>query len=80
MNGVFSVGMKTASAFFRYFWMFPVFIIGSTPVPSLLFGRLTRADGVGAEFLRAVLVAVSLALCFLMLVGESYNPFLYFRF
>jgi alginate O-acetyltransferase complex protein AlgI len=80
MNGVPATDMKTASAFFRHFWMFPVFIIGSSPIPGLLYERLTRADGTGAELLRAALIAVSLAICFLMLVGESYNPFLYFRF
>ena len=80
MNGVSGVGLKTASVFFRYFWMFPIFIVGSTPVPSLLFQRLTRGGSAGAEVVKAALIAVSLAACFLMLVGESYNPFLYFRF
>jgi alginate O-acetyltransferase complex protein AlgI len=76
-NGVFDIGMKTASVFFGNLWLFPFFILGSTPLPRLL---MQSPKGGAAELLKAALVVVSLAVCFLMLVGESYNPFLYFRF
>jgi alginate O-acetyltransferase complex protein AlgI len=79
LNPVPITDLKTASVFFQFFWMIPIFIVGSSPIPGRLFNELA-AKRIRLDFMRGALVAAILAVCFLLLVGESYNPFLYFRF
>ena len=57
-------------------------IIGSTPLPSQLFHKLnskSMLDG-SLDFARSILNVVLIICVISMLVGESYNPFLYYRF
>ena len=55
--------------------------VASTTVPKRLAARLIGRCSPGAETaLRALFYAAVLLLCFAFLVGDSYNPFLYFRF
>ncbi|MDR1135651.1 MAG: MBOAT family protein [Clostridiales Family XIII bacterium] len=79
MNPTPIIDLKTSSVFFQFFWMIPIFIIGSSPMPGKLFNKLL-AERPKLDFIRSILVAALLAVCFMLLVGESYNPFLYFRF
>lgn len=61
----------------QYFWLLPVFAVGATPYPAQLW---RRCQNYGLPLLRlAGLVALGI-LCVVLLVGQSYNPFLYFRF
>ena len=57
-------------------------IIASTPVPKMLFQKLNNNTVVNGnlDFVQ-IIFNVSLIFCIIsMLVGESYNPFLYYRF
>lgn len=55
--------------------------IASTTAPKRLAARLIGRCSPAAETaLRALFYAAVLLLCFAFLVGDSYNPFLYFRF
>ena len=57
-------------------------IIASTPVPKMLFQKLNDNKVVNGnlDFVQ-IIFNVSLIFCIIsMLVGESYNPFLYYRF
>ena len=67
----------------RIFWLAAA-ILFCMPVTQWLKGRLQRLQGEGAQALVCVgtaLMNISLLfVCTSMLVGDSYNPFLYFRF
>ena len=55
--------------------------IASTELPKKLFLRCTGAMNEKAAFvLKSVLTLALLALSMVFLIGDSYNPFLYFRF
>ena len=56
-------------------------LIGSTTLPARTWNRLTgRVSDRAAVILRTAGVTVILLLSVAFLVGDSYNPFLYFRF
>jgi alginate O-acetyltransferase complex protein AlgI len=67
---------RVESVFFSNIFLLTALIIASTPLPAKLAGRLRARVPV----LEPVCNALLLALCFTMLVGQTYNPFLYFRF
>lgn len=54
--------------------------VASTPVPSTIYRHLCKRHGVFAAVTQPVLIAAGLGVCFILLVGQTYNPFLYFRF
>ena len=57
-----------------------VLILGVTPIPKKLFGRVCfRMPSFGLA-LRNILSVLSLILCTAYLASDGYNPFLYFRF
>lgn len=57
-------------------------MIGSTPLPKLVVGKIneSRVGGKVMTVLAPVALCVLLAICTACLVDGSYNPFLYFRF
>ena len=67
----------------RIFWLAAA-ILFCMPVTQWVKGRLQRLQGEGAQALVCVGTALMnltlLFVCTSMLVGDSYNPFLYFRF
>jgi alginate O-acetyltransferase complex protein AlgI len=56
-----------------------VLILASTPLPKLAMERLRQNTRLAAV-IEPVGSAALLAICFTMLVGSSYSPFLYFKF
>lgn len=69
--------LRMVSVLQQYFWLLPVFALGATPYPAKLW-RCCQEHGLPLLQLTGVL-ALGL-LCVVLLVGQSYNPFLYFRF
>jgi alginate O-acetyltransferase complex protein AlgI len=61
-----------------------VSVIGATPIPKMLFGKLCEAkSNSGAKVMNIVEVVILpllLIVCTAHLVDGSFNPFLYFRF
>jgi alginate O-acetyltransferase complex protein AlgI len=57
-------------------WILPVFAVFSTRLPLTLFERLKARFPVAEPIINSILLCISFAL----LVGQSFNPFLYFRF
>lgn len=61
-------------------------VIGSTPLPAVLWGRLQkglrmlRGGDTAVHLLRAVFSVAVLLVCTAYIVDGSFNPFLYFRF
>lgn len=84
-RGAAFADMLAESVFFQYFWILPILAVGSAPWLRDLARKMERAvrrGGAGAwlEATEGILALALLGLCFLLLVGGSYNPFLYFRF
>ncbi|MDR2421519.1 MAG: MBOAT family protein [Oscillospiraceae bacterium] len=67
---------RAESVFFSNIFLLAALAISSTPYPARLASKL-RGKLPAAEPIRN---AALMLLCFTMLVGQSYNPFLYFRF
>lgn len=92
MNGLFlfiksAFGIDTPlydltvhSAFFTNLWLFIVCILASTPAPCTVYNYLCKKHRMFALISETALVVLGLGTCFILLVGQTYNPFLYFRF
>ena len=88
VGGLFGVGAKglfdSSTLYFAdsYAILLVLCIVGSTPLPKMLFNRFSDTK-VGKAAL-AVIEPVSIALLLIfgtaLLVDGSFNPFLYFRF
>ncbi len=61
-------------------WLFVACAIASTPLLRYSYRWFAGKCKAVNIIVTPVLVVVLLAACFVLLVGESYNPFLYFRF
>ncbi len=79
MNGTPLYNVTTLSVLSSNLWLLIVCAVASTPAPKLVFGNLCRNTSVAAVA-QPVLTAVLYAACFVLIVGQTYNPFLYFRF
>ncbi len=71
--------LTTISVLYEKLWLIIVCILACTPLPKKLFNFVCCFKPIG--FLLEPLTLISgFAVCFAMLVGQTYNPFLYFRF
>jgi alginate O-acetyltransferase complex protein AlgI len=61
-------------------WLLIVCIVAATPVPTIAYNFLCRKSNIFASITQPLLIIIGLSICFIMLVGQTYNPFLYFRF
>ena len=79
-------GMGDANSMSLYYWRTHIIIliiavIGSTSLPKKVFLELTeRVDDKVAEIVKNALTVALYIVCVAFLVGDTYNPFLYFRF
>lgn len=85
LKSAFGIGcapydLTTVSALCTNLWLIIVCIIASTPIPSVVYKHLCRQSEIFAAVSQPALVVLGLGACFVLLVGQTYNPFLYFRF
>ena len=67
---------RTTELFFGNLWILVVFALFSTGIPARVARRLKTAVPVSEAVINACLLCFSFAL----LIGQSFNPFIYFRF
>lgn len=72
--------LVTVSTLYTNMWLLILCIAASTPLPRMLFNGLCRRFKGFALIAEPLAVAVGIAVCLVLLVGQTYNPFLYFRF
>ena len=72
--------LTTASALYSNLWFIVICILVSTPIPKVMFRHFCKKSEVIANIAEPLVMIIGFALSFLMLVGQTYNPFLYFRF
>ena len=82
-----ALGVNTAlydltaySTFFSNLWLFIACVLASTPIPAGIYNSLCKRFEKFEMISQPILVVLGLGVCFIMLVGQTYNPFLYFRF
>ena len=72
--------LTTITTFVNNIWLIIACAAASTPVGKIVYtktiGRVKVLDAV----VTPILVVGAIAVCFVLLVGSTYNPFLYFRF
>ncbi len=75
----FALNIQELSAVNDIFWLIPVLFVAMTPYPAMLCRRLL-GKGKAYQGLRAAWTAVLICASYTLLLGQSYNAFLYFRF
>jgi alginate O-acetyltransferase complex protein AlgI len=60
-------------------WLIIACVLGSTPLPRFVFDAVCSNKKIGV-WLEPLCLAAAFAVCFAVMVGSTYNPFLYFRF
>ena len=78
--GVALYDLTTVSALCTNLWLLILCVIASTPIPSVIYNHLCKKSDIFAVVTQPLLVIAGLGICFILLVGQTYNPFLYFRF
>ena len=68
------------STFYSNLWLIIACVIAATPIPAGIYNTLCKRFTVLETVSKPVLIVLGLGICFILLVGQTYNPFLYFRF
>ncbi len=74
-NGTISLNMLNNLGILYLWPYFILAILGSTPIIKLLLDKLNKIG-----FLYDLYLLLILGICFMFLINNSYNPFIYFRF
>ena len=77
---IYTMFLTAVSTFCTNAWLIAVCVIASTPIPTIIHKNFCKKSKVFAAISEPILVIVGLGVCFVLLVGQTYNPFLYFRF
>ncbi len=77
-NGFFDYSALSIAA--SNIWFIIVLVIASTPLAKKTLGLFGENSRFTRRFLQPVGIVLIFALCFILLIGQTYNPFLYFRF
>ncbi len=72
--------LTTVSALCTDLWLLAVCVAASLPIPGIIYRYLCKRSEIFAAVTQPLLVTAGLSVCFILLVGQTYNPFLYFRF
>ena len=76
------IGYVTALEFLSpyYLFIFALAVFFATDLPTKFFAKLKERRAAAYDIMAKLACIISLILCYLSLAGESYNPFIYFRF
>lgn len=85
IKSAFGVGaalydLTAVSTFCTNLWLIIACVIASTPIPSVIYNFICKKSRVFALVSQPLLIIAGMGVCFVLLVGQTYNPFLYFRF
>lgn len=78
-ESVVSISLKELTAVNQFFWLIPAMVLGATPLPAKLGNRLFAGKTL-EPLVKTVWALAILAVSFTLILNQSYNPFLYFRF
>lgn len=72
--------LTAVSSFMSNLWLIIVCAAASTPIPAIVGRHICKSSPKTAAVLEPAFVALALGICIVLIVGQTYNPFLYFRF
>ncbi len=72
--------LVSVSALYQNLWLLIACFIASLPIAKLFYNHFSNTYPVMGTILESAVIIVGFALCFIALTGQTYNPFLYFRF
>lgn len=67
---------RVVSVFYTNIFLLAVMAVACTPLPSIIMGRIRLKFSAIEPVANAILIII----CFIVLVGQTYSPFLYFKF
>lgn len=65
---------------YKYFWAIPFMVIGCTPLPAKIANRIFDKNINVRNIIKTMAFTCLFAICFILVMNQTYNPFLYFRF
>ncbi|MCI9085214.1 MAG: MBOAT family protein [Clostridia bacterium] len=72
--------LTAVSTLYSNIWLLLICTATVTPVPAVIFKHICKRSEKTALILEPALVVLGLGICVILIVGQTYNPFLYFRF
>ena len=68
------------STLYENLWLILICVVACLPWPKILYRHFTEVHSGICTVVEPLVITAGFILCFIMLTGQSYNPFLYFRF
>lgn len=72
--------LLSISVLCRNVWLLAACVIASLPIPKLLYNHFSNTYPIIGAVMEPLVIALGFILCVILLTGQTYNPFLYFRF
>lgn len=72
--------LVSVSTLYNNIWLLVVCVIASLPIPKLLYNHFSNTYPVLGTVIEPTIIALGFIICVIMITGQTYNPFLYFRF
>lgn len=75
-----AMGIRESTPIYQYFFLICVMLPGCTPLPKLIATKIFPEGTTRRVFMGSIFSCALLFVCFCLLLRQSYNPFMYFRF
>lgn len=75
-----NISVAEQTIIYKYFWAIPVMLIACTPLPAKIGVKIFKENTAFGNITRSIVCCVLVVLCFMLVLNQTYNPFLYFRF
>lgn len=80
LSGSLTLSLSELSNITNYLNLIPIMIIAMTPIPAKIGRALFKPETAVGDMVRIVWTIVLIGGCFILILGQSYSPFLYFKF
>ncbi len=74
-----TMGVRELTSANQIFYLIPLMVIGVTPIPRTIAKKIFPDNSLHAG-VKTIAIILLIAVCFTLIMKQSYNPFLYFRF
>ncbi|MDP4118004.1 MAG: MBOAT family O-acyltransferase [Bacillota bacterium] len=78
--GTSFIDYTVKSAFLSNIWLIIILAVASTPLINMVYGKLCAKSKIASAVLPAFIVVITMLISYMLLVGQSSNTFLYFKF